>query len=61
MKKTYIEPENTVVKLNLEKMLANSPTDPQRSFNPETPAAVGDGDILEEMDARESLNTWDEW
>ena len=58
MKKTYIEPKNTVVRLNLETLIANSPTPP-----------VNSGDASEEYDAgdgsnslgREVINSGDAW
>jgi hypothetical protein len=62
MKKTYIEPKNTVVKLNLETMIAGS-ADPTQVFNNEKEAIIDLGGNAE-MDAREIIKTpdvWEEW
>jgi len=64
MKKTYIKPENTVVKLNLETLIANSPTppvatDPEQAADKNFDAGGGSNTL-----AREVINTpnaWDEW
>lgn len=61
MKKTYIKPENTVVLLNTETMIANS-ADPTQFFNTEEKAFVEGGIV--EQDVREvirSRDAWEEW
>lgn len=62
MKKTYIEPKNTVVRLNTETLIAAS-ADPTQTFNDETPAAIDGGGYVD-MEAREvirSRDAWEEW
>jgi len=60
MKKTYIKPENTVVCINVETMIATSPgTDQMFSANK---AVVNEGVV--EIEAREVVQTpdaWEEW
>ena len=65
MKKTYIEPKNTVVKLNLEKMIADSAKSPSVK-NDVYAGRTYDGEkyVLDEMQSRESVSApdpWDEW
>lgn len=66
MKKTYIEPKNTVVKLSLETLVATSPLG-LMDFNPE-PAEKDGGKVI--MEGREviieestisSRDAWEEW
>ncbi len=60
MKKTYIEPKNTVVKLNLETMIAGS-AEHQQTFS-DTPAVIEEGNVG--MEGREIIKTpdvWEEW
>ena len=60
MKKTYIEPKNTVVRINLETLIANSPTGTQDFL--ETPAAKdGDNVIMEGREVIKSQDVWEEW
>lgn len=61
MKKTYIEPNNTVVVLNTEKMVCDS-----YNHIKDTDATSGGGNPgdIEGPSAglaRESINTWEEW
>ena len=70
MKKTYIEPKNTVVALKVrDNVMANTSNDMRKVTNTESlgsedfkPAELDlpttyDGEAL----GRESLNAWDEW
>jgi len=65
MKKTYIEPKNTVVKLSLETMIAGSIDNIDTSSIP----GFGKGDdtyseSISEADAREVIDApdaWEEW
>ena len=59
MKKTYIEPKNTVVRINMETMIAQSPDNP-------TPQNLPGGSEEEVFTpkAREVIKTpdaWEEW
>ena len=59
MKKTYIKPENTVVCINVETIIATSPGDQMFSTNK---AIVNEGVV--EIEAREVVQTpdaWEEW
>ena len=61
MKKTYIEPKNTVVKLSSGTMIAAS-ADPDQVFNTEKNAVVNTGHV--EMESRETISSqdaWEEW
>ena len=62
MKKTYIEPKNTVVKLNLEQIMCLSEVsgDAQKYVPAERPSEANQGDGF----AREVISApdaWDEW
>jgi hypothetical protein len=62
MKKTYIEPKNTVVKLSLETMIAGS-ADPTQGFNNDKEAIIDLGGNAE-MESREVIDipdAWEEW
>jgi len=61
MKKTYIKPENTVVSINLETLIAESPGQTQM-FNPDKKALVIEGSA--NMEGRETITSrdaWEEW
>lgn len=61
MKKAYIEPTNTVVRMNPVRMIADS-ADKNQIFN-STRNAVKDGDnvIMEGREAISTPDVWDEW
>ncbi len=55
MKKTYIEPKNTVVKISLETLIAQSPG---------LTGTYTDGEILSREVVREDIKSqdaWEEW
>ena len=63
MKKTYIEPKNTVVKLNLETMIAGSAYEPNTTETAAQKSGSNPGDPLI-MNSREiirSQDPWEEW
>ena len=64
MKKTYIEPKNTVVKLSLETMIAGS-ADSSQIYGTGYADVTGDpGDKQVDMEAREVIDipdVWEEW
>ena len=63
MKKTYIEPQNTVVRINLESLVATSPLTPQNtSLNPESvdDEIQSSGDVGA-RDVIRSSGAWEEW
>lgn len=62
MKKTYIEPTNTVVRLNTETMIANSPVVNQ-TLNSGKNVVVDEG-VIQGMESRETISSqdaWEEW
>lgn len=64
MKKTYIEPKNTVVALRVRDnvMQIGSPTPPASSNDAtETGGPGGEGENYSDGYARKSISTWDEW
>ena len=63
MKKTYIEPMNTVVKLNLETMIAGSANEPNTTETAAQKSGSNPGDPLI-MNGRETIKSqdaWEEW
>ena len=64
MKKTYIEPKNTVVKLNVVKMISTSAEDPKVSKSTAQTRDEGGTHYLDMMESRETVSVpdaWDEW
>ena len=59
MKKTYIEPQNTVVSINLETLIAQS--DPQ--YDPTNPTQETSGNLAREIIQQEikTPDAWEEW
>lgn len=62
MKKTYIEPKNTIVRLNVERIMCLSEvsSDAQKYVPEERPSEANQGDGL----ARRTISApdaWDEW
>ena len=55
MKKTYIKPENTVVRLNTETMIAQS--NPQ--YNPDQSTTATSGNLAREV--IQAPDAWEEW
>ena len=64
MKKTYIEPKNTVVKLSAETMIAGS-ADPSQIYGTGyADVTGGSGERQVDMEAREVIDipdVWEEW
>ena len=61
MKKTYIEPKNTVVSINLETLIANSPTPPVNSGAASEEYNAGDGSNSLGREVIKSQDVWEEW
>lgn len=59
MKKTYIEPKNTVVRINLETLIANSPTG-DVVVKP-SGEAIDDPDDFGGREIISSPDVWEEW
>ena len=57
MKKTYIEPKNTVVKLSLERMIADS----NLQLGGVQDGVAGAREIIEEEVNLSSPDPWEEW
>ena len=63
MKKTYIEPTNTVVAINVRSNLMDPSiikTEGIKGGGPDVEESSSSASIIS-GDARESLNAWDEW
>jgi len=63
MKKTYIEPKNTVVKLSPETMIAGS-ADPSQFYGGKADVTGDPGERQVDMEAREVIDipdVWEEW
>lgn len=59
MKKTYIEPKNTVVRINLETLIAQSPTGDVVVKPGETP--IEDPNDFGGREIISSRGAWEEW
>ena len=59
MKKKYIEPKNTVVRINLETLIAGSPTGDVVVKPDETP--ISDPEDFGSRETIRSRDAWEEW
>ena len=61
MKKTYIKPETMVVRINMETLIAQSPTPPVNSGDAVDSYDPGDGSNSLGREVIQSPDAWEEW